>query len=224
MKKLAIQSNAKLAIIDDEMRIRYNHRYCSTDPDFIKQHGFMVLDNPNILDFCTMIGRLATDKERMINQPDIIYDWVGFHVVAKRSKSKYNPTIFSSVLVTADFIDDLFKLRKIIPNNEEILFVYMYEDKFVQYNIKSLDKTLLQKFQKIKQCRNPKTDMYDCTMVYDIPYSLGSVEDYIATTLKQREQYYQTIHSEDNSSNQTFFSNIPEELPMEPANVISPLI
>lgn len=49
-------------------------------------------------------------------------------------------------------------------------------------------------------------------------------EDYIATTLKLREQYYQTIHSEDNSSNQTFFSNIPEELPMEPANVISPLI
>lgn len=230
--------SAKLYIMDEELRSQeHQGYYVSLNNCLLKEHKWFnkctVTDNPHILDYVKKYRRESTMKERMIGQPPFIFDWMPFHMMTKRSTSKFDDSK-ESVLVNAEFIDDMFKISETLPN-EEFQFAYLYEDKYVLYDVKVLRTVFesdLWKKQHTKniKCFQPASGEFEWQISYIIPYDLGTICKY-KTTKNLRDKIYDAYKRASKSHTQSLEElskessiETPNESPKEIRNQISSLI
>lgn len=183
--------SAKLQILDTEFQKR-DSSYCTNLTTLIDR-GCSITDNSNILD-C-----IITRKDKNGDMKHI-----PAHFVAKRMVKDFNPG-YKTVLVTAKFLDDMFKFYMEhfckstldLSKNEAMYLVMMYGDKFFMFDIGDMifrrgmnAEQGRRKYTKSINVKNPATGGWDKETLYNIPIIWAEEHMYVGTSKDDRESIY----------------------------------
>lgn len=183
-----------------------------------KEIGGTPTDSPAVLDVCLRGVHVNPNGTR---------EWtvIPGHFIIKRSLRRKDYR-WDSVIVNADMIDTSLKVYEKKLSNDEVHFVYLYDDCYFVFNLLDLlkhykDGTLVGNICKV---HNPDNgNQLSPERVYKLPYRWCTERQYHCTTKEERDEIYRYHKSPVTQSDLDRLNAIPlgEEVKEEP-KVVSP--